>query len=128
MRAWAAAIWALGLGLAPAAAQQQQQFFLFGSPQPDKPKGDLPADADPYYSTPGVSDNDVDMKATTRREVMDPTHEPPGTLTISTKARKLWLSEDGGQALEYRIAVGGDWPESLLARLDAAPRDDRPPV
>jgi lipoprotein-anchoring transpeptidase ErfK/SrfK len=106
MRAWAAAIWALGLGLAPAAAQQQQQFFLFGSPQPDRPKGDLPADADPYYSTPGVSDNDVDMKATTRREVMDPTHEPPGTLTISTKARKLWLSEDGGQALEYRIAVG----------------------
>ena len=99
--------------LTPAAAQQkappkaqQQQFFLFGAAPADKPKGDLPADADPYYSTPEASDKDVDVKAATHREVADPTREPPGTLTISTRDRKMWLSEDGGQAVEYRIAVG----------------------
>ncbi len=107
MRAWAAAILALGVSLAPAAAQQKaQKFFLFGAPEAEKPRGDLPADADPYYSTPEANDRDVDMKATTHREVVDPTHEPPGTLTISTRDRKMWLSEDGGQAMEYRIAVG----------------------
>ena len=107
MRALAAAILALGVCVAPAAAQQKpQKFFLFGAAEADKPKGDLPADADPYYSTAEASDKDVDLKATTRREVADPTHQPAGTLTISTRDRKMWLSEDGGQAVEYRIAVG----------------------
>jgi lipoprotein-anchoring transpeptidase ErfK/SrfK len=109
MRGWALAIIAAGLSAAPAFAQQQtqqQQFFLFGSPTPEKPRGDLPADADPYYSTPQASDKDVDTKTISRREVADPTGQTPGTLTISTKQRKLWLSEDGGHAVEYRIAVG----------------------
>jgi lipoprotein-anchoring transpeptidase ErfK/SrfK len=108
MRWWALAIFAAGLGAGAAYAQQPapQKFFLFGGDQADKPKGDLPADADPYYSTPEASDKDVDTKTVSRREVADPTHEAPGTLTISTKLRKLWLSEDGGQAVEYRIAVG----------------------
>jgi lipoprotein-anchoring transpeptidase ErfK/SrfK len=108
MRAWALAILAAGVFALPAGAQQAQpqKFFLFGAPPSDAPKGDLPADADPYYSTPQASDKDVDMKTISRREVADPTHRPPGTLTISTKQRKLWLSEEGGEAIEYRIAVG----------------------
>ena len=69
-------------------------------------KGDLPADADPYYSTPGAKDDDVDFHTTTRKTVADPTHEPPGTLTISTRLRMLYLSMPGGEALAYRIAVG----------------------
>ena len=95
------------MSVVPAAAEQKQApFFLFGAPPAEAAKGDLPPDADPYYSTPQASDKDVDMKATTRREVADPTHQPPGTLTISTRERKMWLSQDGGQAVEYRIAVG----------------------
>ena len=120
MRAWMAAILTLGLGVTGATAapkpakppipapapSPQQTNWLFGAPASDKPKGDLPADADPYYSTPEATDKDVDTKATTHHEVADPTHRPAGTLTISTKDRKMWLSEDGGQAVEYRIAVG----------------------
>jgi len=70
------------------------------------PEANLPADADPYYSTASATDADVDPKAFTKREIVDPTHEPAGTVTISTRERKLYLSQPGGQALEYRIAVG----------------------
>jgi lipoprotein-anchoring transpeptidase ErfK/SrfK len=74
------------------------------APPPDQ--AGLPADADPYYSTPGDFDRDVDMTLTTRRIVADPTREPAGTLTIDTRSRKLLLSLGGGQAVEYRIGVG----------------------
>jgi len=93
----------LAFGAAPAMA------WPF-DPQPDPvqhtPKGDLPADADPYYSTPEATDKEVDFKTTTKRTVADPTHEAPGTLTISTRLRKLFLSQEGGQAIQYSIAVG----------------------
>ena len=76
------------------------------SPPPDKTKAELPPDADPYYSTPGGFDKDVDMSRSTRREVADPTKEPAGTLTINTRLRKMFLSLGEGRAIEYRIAVG----------------------
>lgn len=66
----------------------------------------LPPDADPAYSTPGGFDRDVDMNLSTRRFVADPTGEAPGTLTVDTKARKLFLSLEDGRAIEYRIGVG----------------------
>lgn len=66
----------------------------------------LPPDADPAYSTPIDSDDQVDRSRTTRRIVEDPTGQPPGTLTINTKLRKLFLSLDGGRAFEYGIGVG----------------------
>jgi lipoprotein-anchoring transpeptidase ErfK/SrfK len=99
--AFAAAAW---LSLAPAAAQN------WFSPQPEQTpsldRGNMPADADVYYSTAKATDDDVDFKTTSRRTVADPTHEPPGTLTISTHLRRLFLSLPDGQALEYKIAVG----------------------
>ena len=83
------------------------QLFSFpGASPPPQAKGDIPPDADPYYSTPGGFDKDVDMSLTTRKEVMDPTHEPAGTLTINTGLRKLYLSLPGGRAMEYGIGVG----------------------
>ena len=83
------------------------QLFSFpGASPPPQAKGDIPPDADPYYSTPGGFDKDVDMSLTTRKEVVDPTHEPPGTLTINTGLRKLYLSLPGGRAMEYGIGVG----------------------
>jgi lipoprotein-anchoring transpeptidase ErfK/SrfK len=72
------------------------------APAPDY----LPPDADPYYSTPGGFDRDVDMSLTTRKIVADPTGEAPGTLTVNTKLRKLFLSMDDGRAIEYGIGVG----------------------
>jgi lipoprotein-anchoring transpeptidase ErfK/SrfK len=66
----------------------------------------LPPDADPYYSTPGGFDRDVDMNLSTRRMVNDPTGEEAGTLTVNTKLRKLFLSIGDGRAIEYRIGVG----------------------
>ena len=76
------------------------------SPPPDKAKAELPPDADPYYSTPGGFDKDVDMSRSTRKEVADPTKEQAGTVTINTRQRKLFLSLGEGRAIEYRIAVG----------------------
>ena len=66
----------------------------------------LPPDADPAYSTPVDLDGEVDMGQTTRRLVEDPTGQLPGTLTINTKLRKLYLSLNDGQAIEYGIGVG----------------------
>jgi lipoprotein-anchoring transpeptidase ErfK/SrfK len=66
----------------------------------------LPPDADPAYSTPVDLDGAVDFDRTTKRIVRDPTGEKPGTLTINTRLRKLYLSLGDGQAMEYGIGVG----------------------
>jgi lipoprotein-anchoring transpeptidase ErfK/SrfK len=82
-------------------------FAAPSDPAPPAPaQGYLPPDADPYYSTPGGFDRDVDMKLSTRKIVTDPTRQAPGTLTVDTKARKLFLSLDDGHAIEYRVGVG----------------------
>ena len=93
-------------GPAAAGSQPVFPFNFFGSGSPAQTESYLPPDADPNYSTPGGFDKAVDMTLTTRREVNDPTGEPPGTLTINTKERKLYLSEGGGRALQYGIGVG----------------------
>jgi lipoprotein-anchoring transpeptidase ErfK/SrfK len=104
------AIWAIGLAAMLGLAAQPARAWFFDQPQNQNlqhtPKGDLPADADPYYSTPGANDKDVDFKTTTKKTIADPTHEEPGTVTINTRQRMLYLSQEGGQAIEYRIAVG----------------------
>lgn len=112
---------ALALVLGSPAPALAQFFWPFGQPstphvqpppgvQAQLPPGvqavALPPDADPAYSTPVNLDGDVDPTLTTRRTVRDPTGEAPGTLTINTKLRKLYLSLGDGQAIEYGIAVG----------------------
>jgi lipoprotein-anchoring transpeptidase ErfK/SrfK len=44
--------------------------------------------------------------ATTRALVDDPTGEKPGTITIDTKNRYLYLSMDGNKAMRYDVGVG----------------------
>jgi lipoprotein-anchoring transpeptidase ErfK/SrfK len=83
-----------------------QSLWPFAQPPADAQAAPLPPDADPAYSTPVNLDPEVDRTLTTRRIVNDPTGEQPGTLTINTKLRKLFLSMGGGQALEYGIGVG----------------------
>lgn len=97
------------LGSASGAAAGSQFPFDLSGPtilSPEETAKYLPPDADPNYSTPGGFDRDVDMSRSTRREVRDPTGEQPGTVTINTKLRKLYLSLGDGQALEYGIGVG----------------------
>ena len=43
---------------------------------------------------------------TTRTLVQDPTGAAPGTVTVSTKDRALYLSQGGGMAMRYSIGVG----------------------
>ena len=69
-------------------------------PAPAPAQGYLPPDADPYYSTPGGFDRDVDMKLSTRKFVADPTGKAQGTLTVDTRVRKLFLSLGDGRAIE----------------------------
>ena len=95
-----------------------QTFWPFGQPPAAAPFGQppaapssapaapLPPDADPAYSTPVDLDGQIDRKRTTRREVLDPTGEAAGTVTINTKLRKLYLSLGDGRAFEYGIGVG----------------------
>jgi lipoprotein-anchoring transpeptidase ErfK/SrfK len=92
--------------LPPGGAGAVTLFDLPGDSSPSQDKGYLPSDADPYYSTPGGFDHDVDMSLTSHRIVADPTREEPGTLTVNTKTRRLYLSLDDGRAIEYRIGVG----------------------
>jgi lipoprotein-anchoring transpeptidase ErfK/SrfK len=44
--------------------------------------------------------------APTRTLVPDPTEEKPGTITVDTKNRYLYLSLEGGQAMRYDVGVG----------------------
>ncbi len=97
----------IGFVLAIHPGQALAQFALpFGQPSPDTTGAPRPPDADPAYSTPVDLDGVVDPSLTTRRFVNDPTREPPGTITINTGLRKLYLSLGGGQAIEYGIGVG----------------------
>jgi lipoprotein-anchoring transpeptidase ErfK/SrfK len=96
------------------AAQSLFPFLNAAPPSPETPvilppaadPNYLPPDADPNYSTPGGFDKDVNMSLTTRKEVVDPTGQPPGTVTINTRERKLYLSLGDGRALQYGIGVG----------------------
>ena len=66
----------------------------------------LPPDADPEYSTQADYDAQVNPNEGTRALVADPTGQAPGTITIDTKTRKLYLSLKDGQAIEYGVGVG----------------------
>jgi lipoprotein-anchoring transpeptidase ErfK/SrfK len=86
----------------------------WGEPAAPSPRGRrpaarmaaLPPDADPAYSTPLDLDAEVDPTVSAKSLVDDPTRQAPGTITIDTKARKLYLSLGGGQAYEYGVGVG----------------------
>ncbi len=51
-------------------------------------------------------DSDREVASTSRAIVEDPTDGHPGTITVDTKHRYLYLSLDGGRAVRYRVGVG----------------------
>ena len=48
------------------------------------------------------------VAGTTRTVMRDPTDEKPGTITVDTKNRWLYLSMENGEAVRYDIGVGRD--------------------
>ena len=47
-----------------------------------------------------------ELPSTTRVVVADPTGEAPGTITVDTENRYLYLSMAGGRAMRYDVGVG----------------------
>ena len=60
---------------------------------------------DELYPLPATDISKVDDKWL-RQLVRYDTPEPPGTLVVDTKARYLYLVQDGGTAMRYGIGVG----------------------
>ncbi|MGA2636241.1 L,D-transpeptidase [Methylocella sp.] len=92
-----------GAGAAAFLAGASAQAFDGGS-SADLMRGQPDAPAQ-QASLPTELNRDV---APTRTLVQDPTEEKPGTITIDTKNRYLYLSLEGGQAMRYDVGVGRD--------------------
>ncbi len=92
----AAAVTVLLAGQAQA-AQGLDLGALFAPSQPIE-QANVPTDGQVAPRAPGM----------THVVVKDPTEEKPGTITVDTKNRWLYLSMDGGQAMRYDIGVGRD--------------------
>lgn len=95
-----------------------------------------------YNSEPDNYEVGREYPSTTRSMVSDPTGEAPGTITVDTANRYLYLSQANGQAVRYDVGVGregfewsgraaigrkAEWPgwtppESMLKRRPDLPR------
>ena len=87
------AISAVLLGSAPAGADERGFLALF--------EGQPEATAAPEQERLAR-----EYPETTRELVPDPTHAQPGTITIDTNARLLYLSLPNGMAWRYGVGVG----------------------
>lgn len=70
----------------PAQAPEEMQAVAYGEPDDARLARDYPT--------------------STREIVADPTSERPGTITVDTKNRYLYLSLPGGEAVRYGVGVG----------------------
>ncbi len=88
------------LASAPARADERDFFALFSN--------EPAAATDVAPASPEADDTRLarDYPATTRAMVEDPTKERPGTVTVDTKNRYLYLSLPGGRAMRYTVGVG----------------------
>ncbi|PNG27885.1 L,D-transpeptidase [Methylocella silvestris] len=64
------------------------------------------APASPPTQTASLSTELNRAAQPTHTLVPDPTEEKPGTITVDTKNRYLYLSLEGGQAMRYDVGVG----------------------
>lgn len=80
----------------------------------------------------GEPDYDVgrEYPTTTRQVIADPTGAAPGTITIDTGNRYLYLSQAGGSAVRYDVGVGREgfeWSGSAVIGRKAEWPDWTPP-
>ncbi len=86
----------LCFAISPAAADERGFLAFFeGEPQ-----------ANEVSATPDETDLAREYPDTTREMVEDPTHARPGTITIDTQARLLYLSLPNRMAWRYAVGVG----------------------
>ena len=90
----------LSVAGAPARADSLLSLFGFGG-QPQQP-----AAHDYQAYAPEEAPLARETPTTTRELVSDPTRAKPGTITIDTTERALYLSLPNGQAWRYRVGVG----------------------
>jgi lipoprotein-anchoring transpeptidase ErfK/SrfK len=115
----------------PASADGIFDLFL-GAPNGSSQTNTAPLREGRSVATTGA-ESDIARPAalSTRVAVQDPTEEKPGTITIDTKNRYLYLSMPGGEAMRYDIGVGRDgfrWSgDAYIARRAEWP-DWTPPV
>ena len=105
-----AAVMASGAGTARADARSFMALFEDAAPA----AAQYPAGAEDMVAS--YNDNrdqvETDTKvareypSTTRELVPDPTEEKPGTITVDTQNRYLYLSLSNGQAIRYGVGVG----------------------
>lgn len=60
----------------------------------------------PKHIETHVFDKTVNFQQTSSIIIMNPVGENLGTIVIDTKTRRLYLVQDGGTAIRYKIAVG----------------------
>jgi lipoprotein-anchoring transpeptidase ErfK/SrfK len=103
----AVAVLALAAGITTGAMADERGFMALFEDQ--QPSSDMTA----YYGQPqqaAVEQDDTqlgrDYPSATRELVDDPTRERPGTITVDTENRSLYLSLGNGQAMRYGIGVG----------------------
>jgi len=90
------------LAVAGAPARAGSLLSLFGlAPQPQQA---APEDYQAY--APQQEPLARETPTTTRELIADPTRAKPGTITIDTAERTLYLSLPNGQAWRYRVGVG----------------------
>ena len=97
--------------------------------------GPTPAAPNPGTAPAVYSEPDYDLgreyPSATRMLVSDPTGQAPGTITVDTGARYLYLSLGGGEAIRYGVGVGRegfDWSGRAAVGRKAEWPDWTPPA
>jgi lipoprotein-anchoring transpeptidase ErfK/SrfK len=67
-----------------------------------------PAYNNAYQANPGDAQLRREYPSATRELVQDPTGQRPGTITVDTTNRYLYLSLPNGEAIRYGVGVGRD--------------------
>jgi lipoprotein-anchoring transpeptidase ErfK/SrfK len=82
---------------------REQQAYYGGQ---DQEANYAAQDPQAYYGDPEDARLAREYPTTTREIVQDPTNERPGTITVDTNNRYLYLSLPNGQAVRYGVGVG----------------------
>jgi lipoprotein-anchoring transpeptidase ErfK/SrfK len=85
-------------------ATQEPQQAYYGSE--DQQAYYASQDPQAYYGDQDEARLAREYPTTTREIVPDPTNERPGTITVDTKNRYLYLSMANGEAVRYGVGVG----------------------
>ncbi len=93
------------LSLCSAWAKDRSYMARYAEPDEDALTDDYSAPADPIDQADDARLGRA-YPSSTREIIEDPTNERPGTITIDTRNRYLYLTLPNGQAVRYGVGVG----------------------